>query len=297
MAMTEWMSAPDEPPVSRPAPRRHRLLVIDPADAHLMYARRFVLDRPLLRLGRHRDAEIMLDGESVSRRHAHLEWRADVWWLADDGSTHGTRVNGEPLEAPRPLRHRDRIAFGHLVCEYRGPGLPGPWRGPEFDQEHLRDELTDTFNRRFLRHALQRALHEVDELCVVLLDVDDFKTLNEQHSMPGAEFVVQEMAHHLCLSLPHVFIARVGGDEFALVLPGASPREAFSVAEQVRKWAAGHRFTYRGDSMVVTVSAGVTSRTEADRSADDLLARATEKLREAKNSGRDRVCIEPAALA
>jgi diguanylate cyclase (GGDEF)-like protein len=85
--------------------------------------------------------------------------------------------------------------------------------------------------------------------------------------------------------------ARYGGEEFAIVLPETSLEGAGALGEMLREKVAEHSFVFQADSIRVTISIGIALLTENDRQANDLIKRADEKLYQAKNSGRNRVCV------
>ena len=85
----------------------------------------FPLDGEALEVGRDRDAPICLDEPLVSRRHARIEKRGEVWVVVDLGSTNFTRVNGERLRRERELAHGDELHFGRAKCVFMaGPEVP-----------------------------------------------------------------------------------------------------------------------------------------------------------------------------
>ena len=85
----------------------------------------FPLDGEALEVGRDEDVAIRLDEPLVSRRHARIEKRGEVWVVVDLGSTNFTRVNGERLRRERELAHGDELHFGRAKCVFMaGPEVP-----------------------------------------------------------------------------------------------------------------------------------------------------------------------------
>jgi len=86
----------------------------------------FPLDGEALEVGRDEDVAICVDEPLVSRRHARIERRGEVWMVVDLDSTNFTRVNGERLRRERELAHGDELHFGRAVCRFlvRTPGVP-----------------------------------------------------------------------------------------------------------------------------------------------------------------------------
>jgi len=92
----------------------------------------FPLDGEALDVGRDEDAAIRVDEPLVSRRHARIERRGEVWMVVDLGSTNFTRVNGERLRRERELAHGDELHFGRAVCRFlvRTPVVQPPGEEP-----------------------------------------------------------------------------------------------------------------------------------------------------------------------
>ena len=93
------------------------LVVIYSKETGLL-GKRFVLDRNPLRVGRGADNHIVLEGDSVSRRHAHFERRGNAWYVVDDGSTNGTYLNEEQIAREALLNNSDRIKVGPMILKF-----------------------------------------------------------------------------------------------------------------------------------------------------------------------------------
>ena len=157
------------------------------------------------------------------------------------------------------------------------------------------DPLTGAFNRRHFfvvgerRFAHSRQAHE--PVCVLLLDVDNFKSINDQHGHAAGDRVLIEVARACKASLRDAdLLARYGGEEFVALLPATDLPLALQVAERVRaSVAASHVITDRGAAVQPTVSVGVSMRSAGLLSFDGLLAQADSAMYEAKRSGKNRV--------
>ena len=122
-----------------------------------LLGKRFVLDKSPVRIGRGSDNEIVLEGDSVSRRHAHFELRGGRWFAIDDKSTNGTYVNEHQVPEAE-LRTNDRIKIGPTIFKY----LSGADAEAKYHEEIYKmtivDGLTQIHNKRYLYEALEREI-------------------------------------------------------------------------------------------------------------------------------------------
>ena len=158
------------------------------------------------------------------------------------------------------------------------------------------DALTAATSRRaFLEQAAEefaRAARYDRDMCVVVLDIDHFKKINDTHGHAAGDEALKLFAQ-TCMHAKReqdVF-GRLGGEEFALLLPETDAAAAHVVAERVRLAIAGAVVTHpeRGTAFTMTVSQGIAARARDDRDVDALLGRADVALYAAKNNGRNRV--------
>ncbi len=285
-----------------PAPSVRRrgsdcLVVIYTKDQSLL-GKRFVLEQSPFRVGRGSDNHVVLEGDSVSRRHAHWERRGEAWWIVDDGSTNGTYVNDELIARQQSLQNGDRIKIGGIIFKY----LSGEDVESQYHEEIYKmtiiDGLVQIYNKRFLYEALEReitrARRHARDLAVVMFDIDFFKRINDQFGHLAGDYVLKELAKVVQARIRRDEIfARYGGEEFSLVLPETSLQGAYTLCEAIRERVAQYRFAFQGEHIPVTISMGVTILQDTDRVAPDVIARADEKLYEAKRTGRNKVCALP----
>ena len=163
------------------------------------------------------------------------------------------------------------------------------------------DTLTGLKNRRAFDAAVdtewRRSRREQTPLSLLMIDIDLFKHFNDRHGHPAGDCCLRQVAAAIAAELqrPGDLAARIGGEEFVLLLPATSQAGAGLVAERVRAAVGSLAINHR-DSMLggVTVSVGVATRWPSDRATDPetLVEAADRALYSAKNAGRNRVCCE-----
>jgi two-component system cell cycle response regulator len=161
-----------------------------------------------------------------------------------------------------------------------------------------RDGLTGLYNRTTLLHRLdeemERARRQGVEVSVLLLDVDHFKRVNDQHGHQAGDDVLREMAARLVGALrTYDALGRYGGEELIAVLPGCGQAAALAVAERMRSVVSALPIETRAGAIAVTVSIGSASSPGGPTDAAALIARADAALYRAKNGGRNRVEAAP----
>lgn len=270
------------------------LVVIYTTEKALL-GKRFVLESSPFKIGRGPDNHIVLEGDSVSRRHAHLERRGTSWFAVDNRSTNGTYVNEDQIAGEIRLDNGDRIKVGPTILKF----LSGADAEAKYHEEIYRmtiiDGLTQIHNKRFLQEALERdvmrARRHSRDLCVLMFDIDHFKTINDKYGHLAGDHVLRELARIVSerIRRDEVF-ARYGGEEFAVILPETSLDGAQQLAETLRQRVEQHQFVFQNETIPVTISMGGALLGE-EMNGTDVITAADTKLYEAKNSGRNRVCV------
>jgi len=157
------------------------------------------------------------------------------------------------------------------------------------------DELTGLLNRRSMNLELERLVEcprpEDHRLAVLLVDLDDFKTINDTHGHPCGDAVLRGVAGILRASVrPEDLPCRIGGDEFAIVFAAVRPEHARTRAEELRQRVIQEPFEVRGVAKQIRVSASLGGTFYVpDETLAELFARADRALYESKSQGKNRL--------
>lgn len=198
-------------------------------------------------------------------------------------------------------RHQREVTDGERrsvarACQLASIAIERQRARAELEHQARTDFLTGLPNRRRLFEVaeaeLKRALRYRRPFSVLMVDVDRFKDVNDEHGHDGGDLVLQTVAEVLRETARSVdTVARLGGEEFAVVLPEASELGAIESAERLRVAIEHARTeTTGGDAVQVTVSIGVASLDDEVADLESLFARADRALYLAKKGGRNRVC-------
>jgi two-component system, cell cycle response regulator len=285
------------------------LVVLHPAGANP--GRRHTLQRTEHTVGRRTDLDLHFDIDSVSRRHARFVRSGDDWWIEDLGSTNGTFVNDE-LAQRRKLDDGDIVRFGEAVVKFlAGTNIERAYH-EEIYRLSILDGLTNVHNKRFFDEVLERevarTMRHGGAVTLIIFDIDHFKKVNDTYGHLAGDTILITLCKRIKpRTRREDVLARIGGEEFACLLPETSEAGALAFAEDLRDLVAREPFVCDGANVAVTISLGVAvfvQEEPAPRSDDgtqrassvqkdalDFLRRADEKLYEAKRAGRNRVAI------
>ena len=164
------------------------------------------------------------------------------------------------------------------------------------------DALTGALNRAQFFALGQREVARVREhgldLALLMVDVDHFKSINDRHGHPAGDAALCHLVAELRTGIRRIdLLGRLGGEEFAIMLPAISSEAAAAVAERLRVHIAGCPLTHAAQPIGMTISIGVAMLGDSDRTMEQLLAGADAMLYAAKRAGRDRVVCEARAIA
>ncbi len=194
--------------------------------------------------------------------------------------------------------------FIMIVSQLTAGSVEDVQRTALLERETITDALTGMYNRRHMQRVLsaemERSRRYAQPLCLALIDVDNFKTINDEYGHQVGDQVLKQLAG-LIQSQARIneTVARYGGEEIAVILPGADLKQAAWQAERLRsRIAAEELIVGDGDfneRISMTVSVGISQLSPQDGyRAEKLMERADRAMYTAKRNGRNRVeCVEP----
>ncbi|MBI4914098.1 MAG: GGDEF domain-containing protein [Acidobacteria bacterium] len=252
-------------------------------------------------IGRSPKAQVALLDEEVSRLHATLvledrggpEPRLQI---QDLGSTNGTFVNGVQVEGTLTLHAGDRLTLGgHVLKLVAMDPLERAFHQALLDQSTL-DPLTGLANRgatlRELGTRFDLSRRHDRPLCVVMVDMDHFKKINDTLGHSAGDFVLQSFGERVRANLrTSDHAGRIGGEEFLAILSETDREGAQMFAERLRRAVADQPHPLPTGPLEVTCSLGVAQRARSDADPGVLLARADHALYRAKRGGRNLVVL------
>ena len=255
-----------------------------------------IVDAPVL-VGRSQEADLSISHKSVSRRHCRI-WRdGDDYRIRDLGATNRTRLNDAAIEEAI-LADGDHVVVGESILKFISRNSVEARYHEEIYQLATHDALTELYNRRhFIEMAdkeIARSIRHARPLSLCIIDVDLFKPVNDRYGHISGDEVLRQIA---LLLRGHArtddLAARIGGEEFALMLPECDAEAARAFAERLREAVAAAPFAPGGEPQRITVSIGIAELAADRDTRPALMAAADAALYRAKAEGRNRVCLEP----
>jgi two-component system, cell cycle response regulator len=247
-------------------------------------------------IGRAQECEICLDDEGISRQHAKVEQDPlGLITIVDLNSTNGTYFNGTRINRHQ-LRDGDKVQIGSttiLKFSYQD-SLEEAFYQHQYDSA-TKDGLTGIYNKKYFVEQLNKdfsySLRHNEVTSLILLDIDHFKKVNDTFGHQAGDYVLRQLAGLIYNALrSEDLFARIGGEEFGIILRMVDEKRAYVLAERIRRTVEVHKFIWEGKRMRVTISLGVATLASANfRDPAHLVRTADEYLYKAKNAGRNRV--------
>jgi two-component system cell cycle response regulator len=260
---------------------------------------RIELGETALVIGRGTEADFQIASRSVSRSHCRVFPRKNGFWVEDLRSTNSTFVNGHTIDQ-HELVNGDQVRIGESVLKFLEAGNVEAGFLSEMRNHAIRDELTGLNNRRHLMGELATEIERCKDnasaaLALAIVDVDRFKDINDRIGHLAGDAVLRQMTSVLNDQVrADDTLARIGGEEFAVMMPETSLADAAEVCERLRQAVEARTCILdSGLSLAVTVSIGLAVWARSMTSISDLMKTADERLYEAKSKGRNRVCPGP----
>ncbi len=267
----------------------------------------YALEGDEISIGRGRESDLYLDSDGVSRKHARIVRQGGEYVLEDLGSTNGTFLQQDGGEDVRVRFHAlqpgDRVRIGtHVVMRFAFLDENESRLQRQLYEGAVRDALTGAHNRKFFddraRAEVAHALRHGAQLSLIILDIDHFKRINDGWGHPAGDAVLKALVTRLSEVIRvDVLFARIGGEEFVLLTRGVDEPGATAFAERLRGEIERLSISWQGTLIPVSASLGVAGLQElhaelgaqGPASVESLLARADERLYQAKKGGRNRV--------
>lgn len=245
-------------------------------------------------IGRAPGCEMQIDHRSVSRMHCTVWCEEGQFHVRDLGSTNKTLVNEHAVEKSE-LKDGDTIAVGEIVLKFlRRESLEDRYHQAMVEMATV-DGLTQLPNRRTWREALERIVVQAQggaALSLAFIDLDHFKRINDELGHLAGDEVLKAVAMVIRQSLLANFTAgRLGGEEFAVILPGVALRQASDYAELLRRAVEALRVDLPSGVRLITTSVGVVQWHPSMQTTADFMRAADAELFRAKAEGRNRVCF------
>lgn len=255
--------------------------------------RRVPLSTEPVTIGRSSKCDVQVDQDNVSRNHARITRHGNDYLLSDLGSTNGTYVNHRFVDEAE-LKDGDQIKIGRTILKF----IKGDNVEVQYHEEIYRlmtvDGLTDVYNKRYFTEELEKEISRSRRyervFSLVLFDIDHFKQVNDNYGHLAGDSILRQLAELIRSRIRRDdSLARIGGEEFAILLPEVGCKGATELAEKLRRLVEEKVFVFEGLRLNVTISLGVADWNPKIADVQALIKAADEKLYEAKRAGRNQV--------
>lgn len=272
------------------------VLLVGPAN---MIGRQWPLQSNNMILGRTDSANIHVEDKSISKSHAKFLISGGEVSIIDLESTNKTVVNGRLIPSLQPiiLGNNDQIKTGNVIFKFLEKGNIETVSAAETFGRGMMDPLTGINNKGAFEAQAADSFRKAEllgaHLSIVTFDIDHFKLVNDTYGHSAGDYILKELVTLVKTTQirGNDFFARTGGEEFCLLLLGSKINEAKDVAERIRHKIEDHNFEFQGIKMPITVSLGISSKSDADRTWQEIFDRADKALYASKYNGRNQVSV------
>ena len=246
-------------------------------------------------VGRNPDCTIPLEFQGISRQHFKITVHNNIANVSDMGSSNGTFVNNQKIEGSPELIKGDHIKIGSVALKFLPKGDTERLTYDKLQEDANTDGLTKCYNKMYFNKKLDLEVKKSkvtgQPLSLIIFDLDHFKHLNDNYGHDAGDYVLAEKANILRdngIRKGDTF-ARYGGEEFVVLLPNTNLKQAFEIAERLRKLVFEHEFIYDGKRLPVAASIGVADYRQGVNTGTDLFKRADSAVFKSKDGGRNQV--------
>lgn len=256
-------------------------------------------ESPLV-VGRDPDADVCLNDDQVSRRHITIgevmtmDRRKSVQ-VTDLKSTNGTFVNGRKIQTTWCCIG-ETITVGTTTFLFRLQDIKSTDDTSDSLQLVSRDPLTGIYNRRAFDNMLQVEQRRIEprpgNYCVLMIDLDNLKSVNDELGHPAGDAILKSVAFILSSNVRKTdFVARVGGDEFAVLAPDSDQNQGRRLAERLQESVGFLKNAGIFLDISVSLSIGIAGGSLDEHTLEDYYALADTALLKAKKEGRNRIAF------
>ncbi len=283
-------------------PKKHPVMVV--IAGHILdIGRNLSVGRNSLVIGRDSNADLQLNDDQISRRHCKINKiikRDDVFFaeIEDLSSTNGTLLNGKSIRKGW-VKVGETVGLGDETLLLFRMENTEKILAPSYQLQLIsKDPLTNIYNRRAFDQIIQieheKARSSETPYCVLMLDLDYFKEINDTLGHPVGDITLRSIASSLSQQIRNVdILARIGGDEFALLLPNQAVFGGVQLAGRLQTVISCLELEELQGKFKLSLSIGIAVADPVPRKAEIVFKAADDALLKAKRKGRNRAEICP----
>lgn len=256
--------------------------------------KRFEIRNKEFIIGRSTQADVPINEENISRKHARIYRKNKIFIIEDLSSTNGTFVNTKKIEI-KELTDGDLILVGNTLLKFiSGSNFENKYHEELYKLATI-DGLTQISNKKYfherLKEEFNRARRYKRALSFMLIDLDHFHNLNTKYGHLAGDYVLKTVSLLISKNLrKEDAFGRIGGEEFGILLPEIEIQNSVYLAEKIRKIVETGPFEFEDKNILVTASIGVATMKADTTNSDQLIKAADDALYKAKSEGRN--CVK-----